>query len=340
MGTSLTGLTPATTYDALIKVGDNGPLSATAKVLSDGLGNDSPLAMSTTLVGIGTATPLTKLQVAVDVAYSPSQSGQLYVGGTNTGKRLMLGYDTTSNYAFIEGVNFGVAYSPIILNPTQGNVGIGTSSPNYSLQVNSATTTTRLQITNSTTGAGAAQGLQIIQDGNNTTFSQKPNGFISFETNNVERARFTANGLTFNGDTAAANALDDYEEGTWTPVITDGTNDATMIAGNGGVYTKIGRQVTATAYCRTTSLGSVSGDVFVKGLPFASLNNLQAVSTATFGYYIGMNLASGQSVGGYVNTNATQISLTLNDLASGTSPLQASEWSATGYVHLSITYFV
>ena len=63
MGTSLTGLTPATTYDALIKVGDNGPLSATAKVLSDGLGNDSVLALSTTAVGIGTNVPNTKLTV-------------------------------------------------------------------------------------------------------------------------------------------------------------------------------------------------------------------------------------------------------------------------------------
>jgi hypothetical protein len=27
-------------------------------------------------------------------------------------------------------------------------------------------------------------------------------------------------GIQFNGDTAAANALDDYEEGTWSPVIT------------------------------------------------------------------------------------------------------------------------
>jgi hypothetical protein len=54
MGTTLTGTTPATTYDSLIKVTDNGPLSGTAKYLSDGLGNDSALAVSTTAVGIGT----------------------------------------------------------------------------------------------------------------------------------------------------------------------------------------------------------------------------------------------------------------------------------------------
>jgi len=46
MGTTLTGLTPATTYDALIKVGDNNPLTGTAKTLSDGLGNNLPIEVS------------------------------------------------------------------------------------------------------------------------------------------------------------------------------------------------------------------------------------------------------------------------------------------------------
>jgi hypothetical protein len=48
MGTTLTGTTPATTYDSLIKVGDNGPLDGTLQRLSDGLGNDLPLLVSTT----------------------------------------------------------------------------------------------------------------------------------------------------------------------------------------------------------------------------------------------------------------------------------------------------
>jgi len=48
MGTSLTGLTPATTYDALIKVGDNGPIDGTLKTLSDGLGNNLPMQASST----------------------------------------------------------------------------------------------------------------------------------------------------------------------------------------------------------------------------------------------------------------------------------------------------
>ena len=68
MGTSLTGLTPATTYDALIKVGDNGALSATSKYIGDGLGNDSVLSLSTTKVGIGTDTPPSLLSLVQTIA--------------------------------------------------------------------------------------------------------------------------------------------------------------------------------------------------------------------------------------------------------------------------------
>lgn len=56
MGTTLSGLTPATTFDALIKVGDNSALSASLKTISDGEGNDSPLKLSTAAVGIGSIT--------------------------------------------------------------------------------------------------------------------------------------------------------------------------------------------------------------------------------------------------------------------------------------------
>ena len=57
MGTPLTGKTPANTYDALIKIGDNSPLTSNLKVLSDGLGNDLPLTVSSTAINItGNAT--------------------------------------------------------------------------------------------------------------------------------------------------------------------------------------------------------------------------------------------------------------------------------------------
>jgi hypothetical protein len=81
------------------------------------------------------------------------------------------------------------------------------------------------------------------------------------------------NGGVFLGGSAAANELDDYEEGTWTPEyapfsgdpftsITYGFRDAS--------YTKIGRQVTCIVAMRTSALtkGTASGAVNLTGLPF------------------------------------------------------------------------
>ena len=64
-------------------------------------------------------------------------------------------------------------------------------------------------------------------------------GTIAFHTNGTERMRVLAGGgLTFNGDTAAANALDDYEEGAWTP----GVSGITYSTADGH-YIKIGNKV-------------------------------------------------------------------------------------------------
>ena len=79
--------------------------------------------------------------------------------------------------------------------------------------------------------------------------------------------RLTQAGIQFNNDTADANSLDDYEEGTWTPVVKLGETANSYSAG-GGVYTKIGRVV----YIQCTMTGitkSGSGALTVAGLPFA-----------------------------------------------------------------------
>lgn len=57
----------------------------------------------------------------------------------------------------------------------------------------------------------------------------------------VEKIRVTDAGLTFNGDTAAANALDDYEEGTFNVTLNVGGTDST--SGVDCTYVKIGRMV-------------------------------------------------------------------------------------------------
>ena len=82
------------------------------------------------------------------------------------------------------------------------------------------------------------------------------------------RMMLNTDGLHFNGDTAAANALDDYEEGTWTPTANGGFSSCT-ISGTFS-YTKIGNTVFIRGYAEINGTGTGSGSLSIAGLPFTS----------------------------------------------------------------------
>ena len=79
-------------------------------------------------------------------------------------------------------------------------------------------------------------------------------------------------GVTFNGDTAYDNALDDYEEGSWTPTANSG---ASGISVSSASYTRIGRLV--HVQFRGYLTGTNGSTVQVGGLPYANNNNLHQV---------------------------------------------------------------
>jgi hypothetical protein len=106
-------------------------------------------------------------------------------------------------------------------------------------------------------------------------------------------------GIQFNGDTAAANALDDYEEGTFTPTIagTASTGTATYTT-QVGKYTKIGNTVVVT--CRLEwSLHTGTGSIYIAGLPFtpAGANALGSIfcGSLTFTDGITARILTGQT---------------------------------------------
>jgi hypothetical protein len=85
-----------------------------------------------------------------------------------------------------------------------------------------------------------------------------------------EKARIlSTGGITFNGDTATANALDDYEEGDYLPNFTVQSGSVTLDSNQKTLcYTKIGRQVTIIGSIKIASVSSPSG-VLRAALPFA-----------------------------------------------------------------------
>jgi len=144
-------------------------------------------------------------------------------------------------------------------------------------------------------------------------------------------------GLLFGSDTAAANTLDDYEEGTWSGVISDGTNNATMTS-TMCIYTKIGRTVFISGQLKTSSLGSVSGVVRITGLPFAAGSGDLYNSAICVGYASGLAISGDTSITATVAEGQTYCNLRYWDSVSGTTNLIESEWTADGAIIFSGHY--
>jgi len=112
---------------------------------------------------------------------------------------------------------------------------------------------------------------------------------ITFDVNEdaqfVGTAQFAAGeGVVFNGDAiTAANTLDDYEEGTWTPDLygatTAGTATQTTTV---GLYNKVGNIVHVNCRITISNKGGMAGAVYIGGLPFVS----SSVSGNKQGFYI------------------------------------------------------
>ena len=94
-------------------------------------------------------------------------------------------------------------------------------------------------------------------------------------------------GILFGTDTASANTLDDYEEGTWTPSL--GGN--TTYHAQTGKYTKVGNVVHAAAVIQANSLGTGSTTT-VSGFPFTSSNAGSGYQGGDIGFYyfLGQNI--------------------------------------------------
>jgi hypothetical protein len=81
-------------------------------------------------LGVGTSNVLSTVQIVVD---SPvADSGSIFTlasGGGNLVNKLNMGVSSANNYAFIQSIKPGYDLLPLLLNPSGGRVGIGTTSP-------------------------------------------------------------------------------------------------------------------------------------------------------------------------------------------------------------------
>ena len=113
-------------------------------------------------------------------------------------------------------------------------------------------------------------------------------------------------GLLFGSDTADANTLDDYEEGTWTPVYQALTSNPTVTHSvQIGRYVKIGAFVNVMFRIQTSAVSGGSGAVVIGGLPFATTNVSSLFASGPVGFSQGFTNVHPQTL--LVGANATQI---------------------------------
>ncbi len=156
-------------------------------------------------VGIGTTVPNTYLTVKGN---NTSGYGQLsiqssdvnnaalatwYYNGTKTGE-----IGTTSTNFYSLAVNDQLFYtggSERMRILGNGNIGIGTTSPNLNLGINSSTGDSYLQFTSTTSGTTINDGLLIgISSGGDALFTNREATNMRFQTDNEERMRITSAG--------------------------------------------------------------------------------------------------------------------------------------------------
>ena len=142
-------------------------------------------------------------------------------------------------------------------------VGINTTSPSYMLTVKSSSEN-HLRLEN-----GSELGVFVLNtDGDIKIWAHGDERiqFLNGTGSGTSIAAFDSHGLKFGSDTAATNALDDYEEGLWTPTIASGGS----VTSTSARYTKIGNIVRATARLSSFSFTSVDGThLTIGGLPYS-----------------------------------------------------------------------
>ena len=201
--------------------------------------------------------------------------------------------------------------------------------------------TSSLMFADGTSGAQRYSGWLYVQHA-----TQRLNFYTPNKGANI--ISVDSDGLKFNADTAAANALDDYEEGTFTLSFgTSGTNFSTnpTLSQNNCRYTKIGNTVTISAYVGWGTQGAGgSGDLRIAGLPFTQ-NSAAVYNGAYFGWYsFSGGFDADTILQAYVSNGSTFLTL-LKTTTGDTSPSYATvPHSAvvglTGTYQLSMTYTV
>jgi len=144
-------------------------------------------------------------------------------------------------------------------------------------------------------------GLKVVENGAATLYWDGASRLVTADagvqiTGNVIMANGKGIDFSATSGTGTSELFDDYEEGTWTPVVSSTSGTITSYTVNSARYTKIGRLVSLSCQVPITNNGTGAGALFIQGFPFTN-----AVATCGVIY----NQSTGHVGSVTVSTSAT-----------------------------------
>ena len=254
-------------------------------------------------VGIGTSSPVSQLNVNASTGGDFRLTRTSVGGGSSTLGSVSFGNQSSSSLSSILATEGGTTTSSILAFYTatggtsaermridsSGNVGIGTTSPSSMLTLGAGGVARFYRGDNARYGSVYADnnGLNVVSNSAGDflylTAAAASSGII-LSTVNTERVRIDSTGTLIlsqgqikfpatQNPSSDANTLDDYEEGTWTPIVRGAGTAGTYTLGTYfATYVKIGRVVTLN--CSLTAFSAASG-----GTGYAQITNLPFTKT-------------------------------------------------------------
>ena len=356
--------TPATTAyvtTAVANLADSAPSTLnTLNELAAALGDDANFSTTVTnsiaeklpLAG-GTMTGHILLNNAVELRSKDTGGTTRTITRINNSNELEYGYSGSGPVKFMGGGG----YTERMRIHTDGNIGIGTTSPAQKLDVNGYIKATRIGAGISpivpcevlSTGS-TSTALRVLKSGSddstqNNLFSvteisghgrlsihdSAQNEEVRFDSNG---ASFLSDGLSFDGTTTAASVLDDYEEGTWTPSITGAYGLA--YSSQVGTYTKIGRLVVVN-FTFVLSTAPTSGSNTYITMPFTPSGSTTHSFGAPFSR-VSLTATQANESAIMLSTYAGTANFYPYDRSSGAVYVAYSNWG-TGQYSWTGTYF-
>ena len=258
-------------------------------------------------------------------------SGDVIIGGTSSGANDAV---SLSNTGYIQAIVNGDTVAYFNRRTSDGEIArfqkdgstvgsIGTSSSDLTIYSTTASHV-GLQFGNTR--------LHPTDNAGSTTDGVADLGF-----SNTRWKDLYISGGAYLGGTAAANKLDDYEEGSFTPVFTIGSGSVSYTK-NEGSYTKVGGVVNIVIAFQLSGISSPSGaNLSIAGLPFNAGAGEKFVASVTFGLIRSLTNAF-DNLRGYINNDASTITISDNSTSGSYSGINANTLQATTLFYVSATY--